>query len=141
MVEVSVTTSIQVRGGPTLSLGEALEPESYAFASVGLSAAGDETAVHRAVLLPDGGTVVLLGLTVRFDGDAAPDETAEIAVTPENGADKGEEFSVRGSLVIANEGALRALVAGGPRSLTLKNPGDTRVVVDVLSCRNSAGQG
>ncbi|MFM9595520.1 hypothetical protein ACKI1J_24685 [Streptomyces scabiei] len=141
MVEVSVTTSIQVRGGPTLSLGEALEPESYAFASVELPAVGGETAVHKVVLLPDGGAVVLLGLTARFHGDAAPGGAAEIAVTPENGAERGEEFAVRGSLVIANEGALRALVAGGPRSLTLKNPGNAPVAVDVLSCRSSAGQG
>lgn len=131
MVEVSVTTSIQVRGGPTLSLGEPLEPESYAFASVELAAAGE----HKAMLLPDGGKVILLGLTVRFDGDAKPDKVAQIAITLENGAKKGDEFEVKGSLVIANEGALSALVEGGPRSLTLKNAGSDPVAVDILSCR------
>ncbi|HET6856999.1 MAG TPA: hypothetical protein VFH94_07885 [Streptomyces sp.] len=131
MVEVSVTASIQVRGGPTLSLGEPLEPESYAFASIEL-AAPDE---RQAMLLPDGGKVILLGLSVRFDDGGEPDETAKITITPVNGAAKGDEFEVAGSLMIANEGALSALVAGGPRSLTLKNAGSDPVVVDILSCR------
>jgi hypothetical protein len=131
MVEVSVTASVKVAGGPTVPLGTTLNPESYTYASVDLDA--DATTEHQVDLLPIAGTVVLLALVVKNPaGPAGP--TAAVSVTPVNGAKKGSPLTIDGPLLIANDGVLAALVAGGPRTLTMKNTGAVPVTVEVFTC-------
>jgi hypothetical protein len=129
MVQVTVTAALKVAGGPTLSLSSTLEPQSYTFASVVLDAAGGAHADQSVDLLPDGGTVVLLGVAARTSGGKA----ATVALTPANGTTDGDPFDVDGTLLVATPGVLAALVSGGPRSLKISNAGAEAVTVDVLT--------
>jgi hypothetical protein len=131
MVHVTVTASVKVDGGPVVPLGTELDPQSYTYASVALDAAGGTDAEKQVDLLPDGGTVVLLGLSIK-DPAGKP---APVVVTPANGATSGEAFDVGGTLLVASPGVLKALVDDGPRSVTLKNEGTAAVTVEVLTGR------
>jgi hypothetical protein len=132
MVHVTVTASVKVDGGPVVPLGAALDPQSYTYASVALDAAGGADAEKQVDLLPDGGTVVLLGLSVK---DAAG-KAAAVTLTPTNGTKSGSAFEVDGTLLVASSGVLNALVEAGPRSVTLKNAGAGAVTVEVLTGRS-----
>lgn len=129
MVKVTVTAALKVDGGPTLPLSTTLEPQSYTFASVTLQAAGDDDAEKTVDLLPDGGNVVLLGVSSRTTaGKAAP-----VTLTAKHGDDSGDAFELDGTLLVATPGVLSALVDGGPRALVLKNESAGAVTVDVLT--------
>lgn len=125
MVQVTVTAALKVAGGPTLPLSGTLEPQSYTFASVTV----DPAAGASVDLLPEGGTVVLLGVSCRLPGG----KPATVELTPANGGTDGTAFDVDGALLIVTPGVLAALVTGGPRSLTVKNEGTEPVTVDVLT--------
>jgi hypothetical protein len=131
MVHVTVTASVKVDGGPVVPLGTALDPQSYTFASVALDAAGGTDDELEVDLLPDGGTVMMLGMNVR---DAAG-KPAAVTVTPMNADPPGADLLVDGTLLVANAGVLKALVGGGPRTVKLKNAGTTAVTVDLLTGR------
>ena len=131
MVEVSVTASVKVTGGPTVPLGTTLNPESYTYASVDLDA--DATTEHHVDLLPEAGTVVLLALVVKNPAGLTG-STAALTITPVNGAKNGAPLTIDGPLLIANGGVLAALVDGGPRALTVKNTGGVPVTVEVFTC-------
>lgn len=128
MVQLTVTASVRVAGGPTLPVSTTLEPQSYTYATVILDATG--AGASRTIdLLPDGGTVVVLALSAKSgDGNGA-----DVKITPANGAETGDEFVVDGTLVVANPGVLAALVAGGPRTVVVKNEGPTAVTVEILT--------
>ena len=128
MVQVTVTASVKVAGGPTVPLGATLEPQSYTFASVTLDATGGTDPEKTVDLLPDGGDVVLLAISAR-GVDSKP---ASVALTPTNGATDGDELTVVGTLLVANSGVLAALVPGGPRTVTLTNTAAAPVTVDLL---------
>jgi hypothetical protein len=135
MVQVTLTASVKVLGGPTLPVSSALTPESYTFASVSLGAAGADDAEHEVALLPTDGTVVLLAVNARTAAGAG----ASVVVTPSDGAAPGNtELAVAGSLVVANANALAALVAGGPRAVTIRNVAPEPVTVDILTCLGPA---
>lgn len=129
MVQVQLTAQLKVQGGPSLGVGTTLEPESYTYASVALDAAGGADDEQELPLLPDDGTVLLLAVSAHLANGTA----ATVTVTPRNGATAGDPLEVDGALVVAHAGVLSALVADGPRSLTLANPGTTPIVVDVLA--------
>ena len=134
MVQVQLTAQLKVQGGPALAVGSTLEPESYTFASVTLDAAGGADDEQDVPLLPDAGTVVLLAVNAHLaDGKAAA-----VTVTAKNGADAGDPLDVDGTLVVAHAGVLAALVADGPRLVTLANAGAAPVVVDVLAALDPA---
>jgi hypothetical protein len=134
MVHVSVTASVKVEGGPVVPLGTALDPQSYTYASVVLDAAGGPDAEQQVDLLPDGGTVVLLGLSAR-DTAGKP---ATVTVTPTSGSESGDAFEAEGTLLVASSGVLAALVENGPRGLKLTNASTGAVSVDVLTGRDGA---
>jgi len=128
MVQVTVTASVKVAGGPTVPLGATLEPQSYTFASVTLDATGGTDPEKTVDLLPDGGEVVLLAISAR-----GPDgKPSSVALTPSNGATDGDELTVAGTLLVANAGVLAAIVTGGPRTVTLTNATAAAVTVDLL---------
>jgi hypothetical protein len=134
MVQVQLTAQLKVQGGPALTVGSTLDPESYTFASVVLDAAGGAAAEQDVPLLPDGGAVVLLAASAHLaDGKGAP-----VTLTPKNGATAGDPLTIDSTLVVAHAGVLAALVAGGPRSLTCKNEGPAPVTVDVLAALDPA---
>jgi hypothetical protein len=124
MAQVTVTASIKVGGGPTMPLSTTIETLAYTFAAVALDAKVD--------LLPSGGAVTLLGVSARTESG----KPATVSLTPSNGATDGTKITVSGSLLVGNAGVLAALVAGGPRSVTLENAGTEAVTVDVLTARN-----
>lgn len=134
MVQVQLTAQLKVTGGPTLAVGSTLDPESYTFASVVLDAAGGADAEQDVPLLPDAGTVVLLAVNAHL----ADGKTATVTVTPKNGATAGDALEVAGTLLVAHAGVLAALVADGPRLLTLTNAGTAPVTVDVLAALDPA---
>ena len=129
MVLVTVTASVAVAGGPTLSVGAPLEPQSYTYATVTLDAAGGPHPSHVVALLPDGGTVVLLAVSAT----TAKGAVADVRLKPSHGSTDGTELTVEGTLLLANPGVLAALVSGGPRTLTLTNPGTEAVTVKILT--------
>jgi hypothetical protein len=130
MVHVSVKASVQVTGGPTLPVNAILEPESYTFAAAELAAKGSTGDSHEIALLPDGGHVVMLALSAKTTNGAG----ANVSMTPSHGATSNPAFAVHSTLLISNVGALDALVAGGPRSVTLQNEETENVTVDILVC-------
>jgi hypothetical protein len=129
MVDVSVTASVQVRGGPVVSLAATLDPESYAYAALDLGPAGGAEESAEVNLLPAEGEPVLLALAARTTTGAA----AGVTVTPTNGTDSGDTIEVDGQLLVANAGALAALVDGGPRTFTVANREAEAVSVEILA--------
>jgi hypothetical protein len=129
MVQVTVTASVKVAGGPTLPLSTSLEPLTYTFGSIALDAAGGPDDNRTIDLLPDGGTVTLLGISAR----TASGGPAAVTMTPSGGGADGDDIAVTGTLLVPNPGVLAALVAGGPRSVTLTNTEAEPVTVDVLT--------
>jgi hypothetical protein len=129
MVQVTVTASVKVAGGPTLPVSTTLAPLTYTFGTIGLDAAGGTTDSREVDLLPDGGTVTLLGLNAR----KASGGPATLTLTPSAGGTDGSDITVKGTLLVSSSGVLAALVAGGPRSVTLANTEAEAVTVDLLT--------
>ncbi|MGY1708336.1 hypothetical protein ACI8AC_02375 [Geodermatophilus sp. SYSU D00758] len=127
---VSLNAAVRVEGGPTLALGASLQPETYTMSTVSID--GNQSA--DVALLPDAGTVILLGLRARHVSGEQAGKSATVTVTPKNGDESGTGISVAGALVVANAGVLAALVENGPRALTIANAGAEPVVVDILAC-------
>ncbi len=131
MVQVQVTATVKVAGGPTVPATVSLSPDTYAFGSVHLDAAGGAAEAADVALLPDGGDVSLLAINVRpTSGDAR-----SVTVVPKHDGDTGDALTVDGSLLVANAGVLAALVTGSPRTLTITNLAAVEVDVDVLAAR------
>ncbi|GAA1579141.1 hypothetical protein GCM10009678_72210 [Actinomadura kijaniata] len=132
-MKVVVTTSVEVRGGPVVSVASTADPDSYAFAAVDL----DANQTKSVALLPQEGTPALLAVRVR---DSAG-EAAEVTMKLRNDAGEGAELTVSGHLLVANADALEALVTGGgPRSAAVTNAGDQPVSVEVLACLDQTSQ-
>lgn len=131
MTKVNVTAWVKVAGGPNLSTGLDIEPEAVVQSVVVLAEAGGADDEKTAELLPAAGDVTLLALSARTASGAA----ATITLTPRNGTEVGDAIDVPGVLVVANAGVLAALVAGGPRSLTLANNGAAPVTVTIIAAR------
>jgi hypothetical protein len=127
MVQVTVSVSVKVGGGPTMPLSSTLTPASYTYATAVLEAAGDPVVVD---LLPGEGTVALLALSAKGpSGVAAPVTVLPLTL---DGAD-GVPLTVDAPLLVANADVLAALALGGPRSLRLTNPGSETVTVEILT--------
>jgi hypothetical protein len=129
MVQVSMTTSVKVEGGPSVPLGTTIQPESYTFASVTLGPTAGADATQDVALLPPEGVPVLLAVRAWTTTGAA-----QVTVTPKNGAKSGPTVHVDGVLLVAGADILAALVDKGPRSVTVANPGSQAVTVDILAC-------
>lgn len=123
MVQVAVSTSVKVEGGPSLPpLGLTFEPNSYTLNFSALAKAG-EPADADTVPLPDG-NMVLLAVTVN-----TPTEV-EVQLM------EGKIAKVNGSLLIANEDVLNDLLGRvTDRELKLTNKGTAPVTVEILTCR------
>jgi hypothetical protein len=127
MVQVTLTVSVGVAGGPTMPLSSTRTPASYTFATVVLEPAGEPVTVD---LLPGGGTVALLALSAKGpSGVAAPVTVLPLTV---DGVD-GVPLTVDAPLLVANADVLAALASGGPRSLRLTNAGAEPVTVEILT--------
>lgn len=127
MVTLSLSATVSVADGPMLPLGTTLEADSYAVASATLGGTGSGAETAEVALLPGGGTMSLLAVRATSEG-----QLASVTLTPSNGGTDGDDLSVEGVLVVANAGVLAALVAGGPRTLTITNAEATPVDVTVL---------
>jgi hypothetical protein len=134
MVEISVTASVRAAGGPTVSLGTTLEPESYTYASVDLDPAGGTTAEGH-VALPDGGEVVLLAVAARTRSGAHPGTPAKVSVTLAPTPSGVGPLAVDGTLLVGNTDVLTRLAPpSGPRSVAVKNEGTDPATVQVFAC-------
>ncbi|KUG57432.1 hypothetical protein AVL62_13490 [Serinicoccus chungangensis] len=111
-----------------LPLGTDLEADSYVVADLTLGAAGSGSESQEAALLPAGGTMTLLAIRATTQAGLAT-----VTVTPSNGGTDGDDLTVDGVLVVANGGVLEALVAGGPRTVTIENTEATEATVSVLA--------
>lgn len=136
MVTIDLAASIRVSGGPALPLTTAIDPDSYTAARLELEPAGApaDADVAELALLPEASDVVLLGIRVRHEDGSS----ASVEVVPRNGATDGDTLTVDGALLIANAGVLLALVAGGPRTLEVRNTGTEPVAVDVIAALDQA---
>ncbi|WP_298890048.1 hypothetical protein [uncultured Serinicoccus sp.] len=128
MVTLSLTATVSVADGPMLPLGTDLEADSYVVADLTLGAAGSGSESQEVALLPDGGAMTLLAIRATSGGDLVT-----VTVTPSNGGTDGDDLTVDGVLVVANAGVLEALVAGGPRTVTIENTGAAETRVSVLA--------
>lgn len=136
MVQVSVTMSVKVDGGPSLPLGTTIQPESYSFASVTVDPAGGAEDEQDVALLPPEGVPVLLAVRARTAAGAA-----KVTVTPKNGTKAGPTLHVDGVLLVTGADVLAALVEKGPRSVTVANSNDQPVTVDILACLDPPASG
>lgn len=132
MVNVVVNASVVVPGGPTLPLDAKVGVESYVFATVDLTAAGGAGSGRTLDLLPDGGTVALLAIAAR-DAQGKPAGVTAVLKAEANSA----SLDVAGVLLVANEDALAAIVATGPRTVVLTNQGSAPITVDILAGRRA----
>ena len=130
MVQVSVSATVSVHDGPMLPVGAELQPDSYVVSGADLDASGGADDSAEIALLPTTGAVALLALSCT-GADGGP---ATVTVTPANGATTGDDLTVEGSLLVANASVLAGLVAGGPRTLTVKNTETTTTRVEVIAC-------
>jgi len=128
MITVVLNASLGVPGGPTLPLGTSVDVESYVHARVDLTEAAGLHPDRTVDLLPDGGHVVLLALSAVGSTGKAADVTAEL-----KGGAETASLTVSGVLLLANEDALAAVVATGPRTVTLTNAGTSPITVDVIA--------
>ncbi|MEZ0449395.1 hypothetical protein [Cellulomonas sp. ICMP 17802] len=123
-----VNASLGVPGGPTLPLGTTVEVESYVLATVDLTEAAGSDPDRTVDLLPDGGTVALLAIRAHDAKGKPADVTAELKAGAATAS-----VEVSGSLLVASEDALAAIVATGPRTVVLTNAGTAAITVDVLA--------
>jgi hypothetical protein len=140
MVEVSVTASVRAAGGPTVSLGTTLDPESYTYASVDLDPAGG-TAAEGNVALPGGAGVVLLAVAARTRSGAQAGTPVKVSVTLTPVPSGGGPMAVDGTLLIANADVLNRLSPpSGPRSIAVKNEGTAPARAEVFACHTAPQQ-
>lgn len=129
MEQVTITTAVNVKGGPLVKMSAQVDSDAYVVASLALAkqTAGDVT------VLPTAGAAALLVISALNDLDQSP---ARVEVTPEGSA-AGTKLVVTGSLLVANPDVLAGLAAGGPRKLTVKNVGAQDVTVSILAAFDS----
>ncbi|MGW5241060.1 hypothetical protein ACWEOW_19175 [Monashia sp. NPDC004114] len=130
MVQVSVSATVSVHDGPMLPVGAELEPDSYVVSGADLDASGGADDSAEIALLPTTGNVALLAISCT----SADGSLATVTVTPSNGGTDGDALTVEGSLLVANASVLTALVAGGPRTITVTNTETVPVSVQVVAC-------
>ncbi|WP_028046745.1 hypothetical protein [Cellulomonas sp. URHE0023] len=129
MEQVTITTAVNVKGGPLVKVSARVDSDAYVVASLALA----KTATGDVSVLPTTGAASLLVIQARNDLDQSP---AKVEVTPEGSA-VGTKLVVAGSLLVANTDVLAALAAGGPRKLTVKNVGTQDVTVSILAAFDS----
>ncbi|HSK32460.1 MAG TPA: hypothetical protein VK903_03175 [Propionicimonas sp.] len=129
MEQVTINTSVNVKGGPTVNVNTRLESDAYVVASLALikQATGD------VVIMPNPSTAALLVIQATKDTDQSP---AKVEVTPAGSA-AGKKLLVTGSLLVANADAIAGLAADGPQKLTVKNNEAVDVTVSILAAFNS----
>ncbi|GAA1383355.1 hypothetical protein [Catellatospora chokoriensis] len=125
MVDISLKSSVQVRGGPMFAMAATMEPTSYTLATVNVA----KNTSKEVPLLANEGVPMLLAIRA-YDAEG---KKATIGVTPKKDGQSGKKLNVVGNLLLAHSGALDALVTGGPRSVTVENAGDKPVVVEILA--------
>lgn len=127
MVEVTLSATVMVQGGPRVPVGLTLKPETCAYATVVLEKKDDHEDVP---LLPATGTPSLLAISAVDDNN----KPVKVGVKPTDGANAaGSEFEVDGTLIIANSAVLAALHAPGVRGVTVTNKADGTVKVQILA--------
>lgn len=127
MVTVSLSTSLSVEHGPSLTAAADHTLDSYVVAHAGLGPAGSSDAETEIPLLPAGGKVAVLCLTATLD-DGAP-ATIETTLNPSAAV----TTTISGSLLIANTSVLETLVGTGERTIGVKNTGSAAVAVTVFA--------
>lgn len=129
MVKMTLDATLRVAAGPTLVVGSTLEPESYSVAQLSLAEEGAAADATKEVpLVPEDTEAVLLCVSVR-DGDSQPGTAKLVA---KNGAKKGDEIAITGSLIIAGREVLATIVEDGPRVLEFSTVGTKPITVDVI---------
>lgn len=125
MEQMSISTSVKVKGGPSWRVDADFEADVYAVASVVL---GDATP-QEVTVMPDGATAYFVVIKAVKDTDGKP---ARIKVTPKGSGTEGDELEVAGSMVATNASALAGLADGGTQHLTLESEETESVTVSVL---------
>jgi hypothetical protein len=129
MEQVTINTSVNVKGGPLVKLNAQVESDAYVVASLALAAG----ATGDVTVMPASGTAALLVISALKPKDQT---AAKVDVTPSGTAD-GTKLLVEGSLLVASPDVLGGLAAGGPRKFTVKNVGADDVLVSILAAFNS----
>jgi len=129
MEQVTINTSVNVRGGPLVKLTAQVDSDAYVVASLALAAG----ATGDVTVLPTSGTAALLVIHAHKDKDLS---AAKVEVTPSGTAD-GTKLTVDGSLLVASPDVVGGLAAGGPRKITVKNVEAEAVTASILAAFNS----
>lgn len=132
MVEVTLTGTVAVQGGPRVAIGLALKPETCAYASIVLEKKDDEEDVP---LLPATGTPSLLAISAADDKGKAAEVLVKLtdAAAQDGAAQDGPEVTVDGTLILANSAVLTALHAPGVRCVHITSKADRPVKVQILA--------
>jgi hypothetical protein len=129
MEQVTINTSVIVKGGPTVNVATKLESDAYVVASLALAS----QATGDVVIMPNPSSASLLVIQATKDTDQS---AAEVEVTPEGSA-AGAALVVAGSLLVANADAIAGLAADGPQKLTVQNNETVDVTVSILAAFDS----
>ncbi len=157
-MQISVSATVGVEGGPTMSVSTSLDPATYVVSQLVVGPSkkpadgkpdpnpeGEEpgdgkepgpkdstpAGAGSVELLPQGGSVALLAMSAT-DPAGKP---ADVRATLVGASAKKAEVSFVGSFLLANESALSGLVVGGPRAVEIE--AKAGVVVNILAARGN----
>lgn len=133
MVQVTVTASVSVKGGPTVQVNSTFDPEpgTTAYSSLEIEPAKSK----NVPLLPAQGTPVLLAISAR-EANGKP-AALTIKPTDSSGA-PGDEIKIVGSLLVTNAAVLGKLVAGGAKGVQITNASTTAASVQIVAAVEEA---
>jgi hypothetical protein len=130
MVQVSVSASVSVAGGPVLPLGLELTPDSYVVSEATLNPQGQAGDSAEIPLVPDDVALTLLAISAT---DVATGKGASVSVVPARDTTDGAQVAVDGSFLLANPDVLGRLVTGGPQVFKVNNEGTAAATVRLLA--------
>lgn len=129
MEQVTINTTVNVRGGPLVNVNAQVDSDAYVVASLALA----KSATDAVTVLPENAAAALLVIQARKNVDQS---VAKVEVTP-FGTKDGPKVVVVGSLLVANLNVIAGLADGGPRKLTVTNTEPDDVTVSILVAFNS----
>ncbi|MFD6176237.1 MULTISPECIES: hypothetical protein [unclassified Isoptericola] len=130
MVQISLSASVSVAGGPVLPVGLTLAPDSYVVSDAVLAPQGQAGDTAEIPLVPDDVALTLLAVAAT---EAATGKGASVTVVPAHDTTDGDPVAVDGTFVLANADVLGRLVTDGPQVFKVTNEGTVAASVRLLA--------
>ncbi|MFE7408758.1 hypothetical protein [Isoptericola sp. NPDC057559] len=130
MVQISLSASVSVAGGPVLPVSLPLTPDSYVVSDAALAPQGQAGDTAEIPLVPDDVALTLLAIAAT---ETTGGKGASVTVVPAHDATDGDPVAVDGTFVLANADVLGRLVADGPQVFKVTNEGTVAATVRLLA--------